>query len=115
MASFHFNEIELKHERDPELLLCDSIPIFESILTLVSLPNLDSFLESTLIPVPIDFEIELLILKSHISLMEKKCEFQFFDLNSTLEQKLTLERKVDFFELVLVTEPIILEPKSSIS
>ena len=31
-----------------------------------------------------------------------------------LEPKLTLEPKVDFFELVLVPEPIILEPKSTI-
>ena len=46
--------------------------------------------------------------------MEKECEFQFLDLDSTLEPKLTLELKVDFFELVLVPEPIILEPKSTI-
>jgi len=46
--------------------------------------------------------------------MEKECEFQFLDLDSTLEPKLTLETKVDFLELVLVPEPIILEPKSII-
>ena len=46
--------------------------------------------------------------------MGKECEFQFLDLDSTLEQKLTLEPKVDFFELVLVPKPIILEPKSTI-
>ena len=46
--------------------------------------------------------------------MEKECEFQFLDLDSTLEPKLTLELKVDFLELVLVPEPIILESKSTI-
>ena len=46
--------------------------------------------------------------------MEKEREFQFLDLDSTLEQKLTLEPKVDFLELVLVPKPIILEPKSTI-
>ena len=46
--------------------------------------------------------------------MKKGCEFQFLDLDSTLESKLTLEPKIDFPELVLVSEPIILEPKSTI-
>ena len=44
--------------------------------------------------------------------MGKEYEFQFLDLDSTLETKLTLEPKVDFSELVLVPEPII-EPKST--
>ena len=35
-------------------------------------------------------------------------------MDSTLEPKLTLEPKVDFFELVLIFKPIILEPKSTI-
>ena len=46
--------------------------------------------------------------------MGKECEYQFLDLDSTLEPKLTLEPKVDFHELVLVPEPIILESKSTI-
>ena len=46
--------------------------------------------------------------------MEKECEFQFLDLDLTLEPKLPLETKVDFLELVLVPEPIILESKSTI-
>ena len=46
--------------------------------------------------------------------MEKECEFQFLDLDSTLEPKLTLGSKVNFLELVLISEPIILEPKSTI-
>ena len=36
------------------------------------------------------------------------------DLDSTLEPKLTLEPKINFLELVLGPEPIILEPKSTI-
>ena len=42
--------------------------------------------------------------------MGKQCEFQFFDLDTTLEPKSTLEPKLDFSELVLVSEPFILEP-----
>ena len=83
-------------------------------LTPVFLPNLDQFSEPTFIPVPIDVEIISPILANHISLMAKECEFQFLDLDSTLKPKLTLEPKVDFPELVLVPEPIILEPKSTI-
>jgi len=33
LASFHFNEIELEYECESDLQLCDSILIFESILT----------------------------------------------------------------------------------
>ena len=60
------------------------------------------------------FKIEPPILGCHIPLMEKEYEFQFFDLDTTLEPKLTLEPNVDFHELVLVPEPFISEPKSSI-
>jgi len=83
-------------------------------LTPIFLPNLDQFPEPTFISVPIDREMESPILDSHIPLMEKVYEFQFLDLDSTLEPKLTLEPKVEFFELVLVPKPIILEPKSTI-
>ena len=55
-ASFHFNEIELEHECDPDPKLCDSVPLFESMLTLASLSYLDLILEPTLIPVPINFD-----------------------------------------------------------
>ena len=83
----------------------------------VYLPNLDPFPEPTLILVPIDFEIEPPILKSHIPLMKKECESQFFDLNSTLKLKLIFETKLDLshiLESVLVLVPFIPEPKSSI-
>ena len=46
--------------------------------------------------------------------MRKECEYQFLDLDLTLEPKLTLEPQVDFPEFVLVPEPIILESKSTI-
>ena len=62
----------------------------------VSLPKLDPFHELTLIPVSINFEIEAPLLDSHISLMGKECEIKFFDLNSTLEPKPTIEPKVEF-------------------
>ena len=96
LASFNFNEIELDYECEPDPQLCDSVPIFESMLTPVFLPNLDQFFKSTFISVPIDLEIESLILDNHIPLMGKECEFQFLDLDSTLEPKLTLDLKVDF-------------------
>ena len=80
-------------------------------LTPVFLPNLDQIPEPTFIPMPINLEIESPILDNHILLMGKECEFQFLNLNSTLEPKLTLEPKVNFY----VPEPIILEPKSTIS
>ena len=74
-------------------------------LTPVSLPNLDQFPEPTFIPAPIDLEIESPNLDSHIPLMGEKCEFQLFDLDSTLESKLTFEPKANFSELVLTTKP----------
>ena len=75
-------------------------------MILVSLPNLDQFSDQTIIPVPVNLEIESPNLASHIPLMEEEYEFQ---LDSTLESKLTLEIKVDFPELVIVPEPITLE------
>ena len=77
LVSFHFNEIELEYECEPDPPLCDSIPIFESMLTPVSLPKLDPLLEPTLIPVSMDFEIEPFLLDSHISLMEIDVKLNF--------------------------------------
>ena len=70
---------------------------------------MNQFSEPTFIPVPIDLEIESPNLDSHIPLMGEECEFQFFDLDLTLEPKQTLEPKIDFSELVIVPEPITLE------
>jgi len=75
MASFHFKKIEFDYECDLDPQLCDSVLIYKSMLALVSIPNLDTFPEPTFIPVPIDFKVELPILVSHVSLMEKECEF----------------------------------------
>ena len=75
MASFYFNEIELGHECDPDLQLCDWISIFESMLILISLPKFDPFSEPILIPVPIDFELEPPTLDSHIPLLEMNLKF----------------------------------------
>ena len=44
--------------------------------------------------------------------MDHKYELKFFDLEPTLESNPTLEPKFDFFELVLVPEPISFQPKS---
>ena len=94
---------------DPQL--CDSVLIFEFMLTPVFLPNLGQFLEPTFIPVPINVEIESPILESHIPLMEKEYEFQFIDLDSALESKLTLKPKVDFPILASIPEAINPESK----
>ena len=36
LASFHFNEIELEDESDTDSQYCDSVSLFESMLTLIS-------------------------------------------------------------------------------
>jgi len=79
-------------------------------LTLIFLTDLDSCPESTLILVSIDLETEPPILVSDIPLMGRECEFQFFDLDSTIEPIPTLEPTLDFFKLVMVPEPITHEP-----
>jgi len=93
----------------------DSVLLFDSMLTIVSLSNLDPILKPRLIPVPIDFEHEPPIIDSHISLLRDECEFQFFDWdhepNLTLESKLNLSQ---FYKSTLVPKPITLEPKSTI-
>ena len=75
-------KLNLNINVNPYLQLCDSIPIFESKLTLASLPKLDLLPEPTLIPISIDLETEQLLLDSHISLMGIECEIKFFDLDS---------------------------------
>ena len=61
LASYRFSEIELEDEWDPETQLGNSIPLSDSIMTLIFLPDFNSFPESTLDPVPIHREIESLI------------------------------------------------------
>ena len=108
MVSFHFNEIELEDECDTD---------FESMPTPVSLPNLDPIPKPTLIPIPIELEHELLMLDSHIPLLRNECELEFYDLDRTHEQTLTLEPKLDLSFIpksVSVPIPFIVEPKLSI-
>jgi len=50
--------------------------------------------------------------------MKNECEFQFFDLEPTLEPKPTLEPRLDLSQIlksVLVPKPFIFKPKSTIS
>ena len=58
LASYLFSGIELEHEYDPEPQLGNSVSLFDSMLTLVSLPHFKYFLKSALNPVPIHREIE---------------------------------------------------------
>jgi len=96
LASFNFNEIELDCEYEFNPQLCDLILYFESMLTSVSLPNLDPILELTLIPVPLYYEIGSPSLDSRIHLVDHKYELKFFDLQPPLETNPTLEPKFDF-------------------
>ena len=117
MKSFHFKKIEVDCECELDPQLCDSASIFEFMLTPVSLPSLDPITEPTMIPIPIDLKTEPPILDSHIPLMDHECELKFFDLEPTIESKLTLEPKFDLShipESVLVPVLFILEYKSII-
>ena len=90
LASFNFNEIELDCECEPDPQLCDLISNFESILTPVSLPNLDPIPKPTLIPIPVYYEIGSSILGNHIHLMDHEYELKFIDLETTFEPNPTL-------------------------
>ena len=97
LASFNFNEIELDRESEPDHQLCDLVSNVESMLTSVSLPNLDSIPEPALTPIPIYYRIESLIVDGHIPyMMNHECDFKFFDLEPTLELDQTLEPKLIF-------------------
>ena len=71
LASYPFSEIEIKYESDPKPQVGDSISLFDSIMTPVSLPDFFSILESTLNHVLVDCEIESPISYDHTSLMGK--------------------------------------------
>jgi len=117
LASSYFKKIELDCECEPDSPLYDSILIFESILAVISLANLDPIPEPIFIPTSIDIEYEPPILDTRLPLMDHECELQFFDLEPTFEAKLTFQPKLDLThipESVLVSELFILEPKSTI-
>jgi len=66
LASFHFSETELEDECDTNSQCCDSVLLFEFMLTPVSLSDLDPISKPTLISISIELEHEPLILDSHI-------------------------------------------------
>ena len=91
----------------------DSVPIFESIVTMVSLSDLNRIPEPTLINAPINLELESLILQSYISWIENDCESYFFDLDPTLHPISTLEPLLNLNQLhksVLAPIPFNPEP-----
>ena len=57
MASYSFLKIELENKYDPEPQLGNSILLPDSIITPVSSPDFNFFLESTLDPVPIHLKL----------------------------------------------------------
>ena len=86
LTSYHFNKIEIEHECEPDLQFCDSVPNFESILSHVSLPDLDPVPKLTLIFLPMDHETEPSILDSHIPLLGNEYEIQFLIWTKLLNQ-----------------------------
>ena len=62
LASYLFSEIELEHESDLVPQVGNSISLFDSIMTPISLPDFFSIPESTLNPVPVHCEIKSPIL-----------------------------------------------------
>ena len=107
MASFNSNEIELDCECEPDPQLCDLVPNFESMLTSVSLHNMGSIPEPTLIFVPIYSRIESPIVNVHTPyMMNHECELKFFDLEPALELDPTLKPKLIFQELLLFREDL---------
>ena len=71
LASFNFNEIKLDCEFEPNPQLCDLISNLDSMLTRVSLPNLNPIPEPTLIPVPVYYETGSSILGGYIHLISQ--------------------------------------------
>ena len=69
LVNFYFNEIELEDEFDTNFQCCDSISLFEFILTPISLPDLNPIPKSTLTLIPIELEHEPPILDNLISLL----------------------------------------------
>ena len=120
LARYPFPEIELALDSDPEPHVGDFISLFDSIMTLVFLPDFFSILKSTLNPVPVHYEIKSPISYDHTSLMGKVCEHQFFSLDPIFEPISTLivDSRLDLSQLsesVSVFVSIPFEFKSIIS
>ena len=77
MESFYFNEIEFEDECDTNFQFCDSAPLFDFMLTQVSLADLDSIPKPILIPIPIEFEHEPPILDTHIYCWEMNVNLNY--------------------------------------
>jgi len=142
LASFPFPEIELEHDYDPEPQLYNSIPLSDSIMTEVFLPDFRPFPESVLDLVPIyreikspifyDQQIELDHFHTFESPIDKlassyfyeielrqECDFnpQIYDLVQIPESILTpilLPNLSNILESVLTSTPVILKLESSI-
>jgi len=95
LVSYPFPKIEIEYESDPKPQVGNSISLFDSIMTPVSLSDFFSILESTLNPVPIHREIESPTFYDHILLMGKVCEHQFFGLDPIFEPILTPNLNLD--------------------
>jgi len=86
---------------------CDSVSLFKSTLTPVSLSDLDPIPKPTLIPIPIELKHEPPILDSQVPPLGNECELQSYDLDQTHELTLTLEPKLNLsFILKSVSVPI---------
>jgi len=101
----------------------DSIPIFESIVTPVFFSDLKHISKSILIFMPINLELESLILHNHISLMAidgkwmctRLSTFLFRPNSWTNFDSRTLLDLNQIPKSVVVPEPLTLEPKLIIS
>jgi len=141
LVSYPFLEIELEHECDPEPQLGNSIPLFDSILTTVSLLDCNHFPESVLNFVLVHRQIESPIFQDqHFELdyyhtfespidklesfyfyeieLEQECDTsQFCDSVSNFESILThvlLSKLSNMLEPGLIFMPVILEIESPI-
>ena len=99
LTSYHFHEIELERECEPDPQFENLISLFDSMLTLISLPDLNNILESVLNHVPINLEIESSIFQHYISLMGNVCKPQIFGLDLILEPILTSKSLLDLKQI----------------
>ena len=76
-ARYHFPEIELERECEPESQFDNSIALLESMFTLVFLPDLNHIPEPILNHILVNPKIESPIYQHHISLM-RRGEPRFF-------------------------------------
>jgi len=95
LARYPFPEIELMQACDPDPQVGNSISLFDSIMTPVSLTDFFYIPESTLNPVPVHHKIESLMSYDHTSLTGKVYKHLFFDLDPIFEPISTLILNLD--------------------